>query len=84
MLIADLKLVVKRSALVFVCVAAAVTATACIFDEGGDYPGGGRRNIGADFGGGEQTEEAGTGEEEDKDSGSSPDPFADVFGGGGG
>ena len=72
-----------------------LTATACIFDKGGDYKGGGRRNVGADISEGNQTGTAepdaapsGTGTGTGTDSGGGiPDtgglPLADVGVGGG-
>jgi hypothetical protein len=75
----------KSIALGLFLLAAAVTGTACIFDKGGDYNGGGRRDVGAQFN--ESTtpqpgeDEGGSGEEE-QDSGGNP--LADVFPGTGG
>lgn len=45
------RIVVRAGAAVLL----ALTATACIFDKGGDYKGGGRRNAGADISQGSDT-----------------------------
>lgn len=66
---------------------AACAATACIFDSGGDYTGGGRRDIGASLNQGDQDEEEpegdGGGGSSSGGQDSGGDPFADAFGGGG-
>lgn len=78
-------LIVKRLAMILLCAAAAATATACIFDEGGDYTGGGRKDTGAKFGENQEpTGEDGGGTDETQQDSGGTDPFADVFGGGGG
>lgn len=70
---------------VFVALFAASAVTACIFDSGGDYTGGGRRDIGASLNQGEeeeQPEDGGGSSSGGQDSGGNP--LADAFGGGGG
>lgn len=67
---------------------ATCAVTACIFDSGGDYTGGGRRDIGASLNQGQEEPEP---EEDGGGAGSSSggqdsgnNPLADAFGGGGG
>lgn len=70
----------------FVALVAAAGATACIFDEGGDYTGGGRRDVGAKIDKGEEEVDSGSGSSSSS-SGSTADsgsnPFVDTGAGGG-